>query len=106
MGFKNLMSSWRVRIFFSKLPYVRVFLKNHAKSMDFRWSGSSIFFILYEYIDKLYTYIKMLQKVFANSLMGFKIVCQVEDFVYFFKITLCTCVFKNHAKIIGFQVVI
>ena len=46
----------------------------------------------------------MLQKVFANSLMGFKIVCQVEVFVYFFKITLCTCVFKNHAKIIGFHV--
>ena len=27
--------------------------------------------------------------------MGFKIVCQVEDFGYFFKITLCTCVFEK-----------
>ena len=29
-GFENLMSSWGVGIFSSKLPYVRVFLKNHA----------------------------------------------------------------------------
>ena len=36
-GFENLMSSWGVGIFSSKLPYVRVFLKNHAKSMDFSW---------------------------------------------------------------------
>ena len=40
-GFQNLMSSWGVGILFSKLPYVRVFLKNHAKSIGFQvviWS--------------------------------------------------------------------
>ena len=36
MGFKILMSSWGLQFFFSKLPYVRDFLKNHTKSMDFR----------------------------------------------------------------------
>ena len=36
-GFKNLMSSWGVVILFSKLPYVRDFLKNHTKSNDFSW---------------------------------------------------------------------
>ena len=35
----------------------------------------------------------MVQKIVTNILMGFKIVCQVEDLEYFFKITLCTCVF-------------
>ena len=46
MGFKNLMSSWGAGIYFSNLPYVRIFLKNHAKSMISGGHGSSIFFTL------------------------------------------------------------
>ena len=53
MGLKKLMSSWGVGIFFSKLPYVRVFLKNHAKSMFSGGHGSLIFFILCGYLDKI-----------------------------------------------------
>ena len=53
-----------------------------------------IFFILCEYIDKLNTYLYILLKIVTNILMGFKILCQVEDFEYFFKITLGTCLFE------------
>ena len=38
--------------------------------------------------------------------MGFKILCQAEDFEYFFKINYVRVFLKNHAKSIGFQVVI
>ena len=34
-------------------------------------------------------------KIVTNILMGFKFLCQVEDFDHFFKITLCTCVFEK-----------
>ena len=46
----------------------------------------------------------MLQKIFTKILMSFKIVCQVEDFEYFFKITICTCVFeKIMLKVLDFK---
>ena len=35
-GFQNLMSSWGVGILFSKLPFLRVFLINHVKSIGFK----------------------------------------------------------------------
>ena len=35
-GFENSMSSWGVRILSSKLVYVGVFLKKHAKSIEFQ----------------------------------------------------------------------
>ena len=35
-GFENLMSSWGVWIWFSKLLWLNVFLKNHAKSKVFQ----------------------------------------------------------------------
>ena len=89
------VSSWGVGIFSSKLPYVRVFLKNHTKVWISGSNGPWFFFILCGYIDILSNYLYMLQKIFTNILMGFKILCQVEDFEYFFKITLCTCVFEK-----------
>ena len=34
-------------------------------------------------------------KIVTNILMGFKIGCQVGDFIFFFKITLCTWFFEK-----------
>ena len=58
-------------------------------------NGPSVFFILCRYIDKLYTYLYILQKIVTKIPMGFKILCQVEDLESFFKITLGTCVFEK-----------
>ena len=44
-GFQNLMSSWLVGMLFSKLTYVRVFLKNHAKSKVFQNTPSTMPFL-------------------------------------------------------------
>ena len=53
-GFQNLMSSWGVGISFSKLPYVRVFLKNRAKSVGFQvviWNQNFEVLILFAWVD-------------------------------------------------------
>ena len=48
------MSSWGVGISFSKLPYVRVFLKNRAKSVGFQvviWNQNFEVLILFAWVD-------------------------------------------------------
>ena len=84
--------SW---FFFQFYPMYVFFWKIILKVWISGTNNPWIFFILCEYIDNLYTYLNMLQKIFTKILMGFKILCQVEDFWYFFKITLCTCVFEK-----------
>ena len=55
-GFQNLISSWRVWIWFSKLLWGNVFFKNHAKSKVFQNTPSytpflNIFFQLEQNFD-------------------------------------------------------
>ena len=54
--------------------------------------GGSIYFVDYVVFGQS---LNMLEIYITNIRMGFIILCQVEDFEYFFKITLCTCVFEK-----------
>ena len=73
------------------------------------WDGTeyqkcpSIFFILCGYIDKLNTYLYILLKIVPNILMGFKILCQVEDFEYFFQNYNIYVFLKKYTKSLDFK---
>ena len=71
------------------------FLKTMLKVWILGDNGLLFFYILFGYKDSLYTYKYMLQKIVSHILMGFKLLYQVENLEYFFKITPCTCVFEK-----------
>ena len=95
MGLKIWCQVGELEFFLQNYPMYVFFWKIMLKVWISGGNGPLIFFILCGYIDKLYTYLYMLQKIVTNILMGFKILCQVEDLESFFKITLCTCVFEK-----------
>ena len=95
MGFKIRCQVGDFNFFFQNYPMYVIFWKIILKVWISDSNSPSIFFILCGYIDKLNTYLYILLKIVTNILMGFKILCQVENFEHFFKITLCTCVFEK-----------
>ena len=95
MDFKIWCQVGEVELFFQNYSMYVIFWKIILKVWISDSNSPSIFFILCGYIDKLNTYLYIFLKIVTNILMGFKILCQVENLEHFFKITLCTCVFEK-----------